>query len=101
MSCNQIDNNIFHRGNQLLLTYINEQQLSMLDKDVCQVFHLVVLKLSQQILIYSMTPWPSKVLISVHNFKQMSSLSEADGSTYWFKYTHTLLYTVGSESTSC
>lgn len=90
MSCSQIENNTFHRGNQLLLTYINEQQRSMLDKDVFQIFHLVVLKLSQQILIYSMTPWRSKVFIPVHNFKQTSSLSEADGSTYWLKYTHTL-----------
>lgn len=89
MSCSQIENNTFHRGNQLLLTYINEQQRSMLDKDVFQVFHLVVLKLSQQILIYSMTPWPRKVFIPVHNFKQMSNLGEADGSTYWLKYTHT------------
>lgn len=38
MSCNQIENNTFRRENQLLLTYINEQQFSMLDEDVLKSF---------------------------------------------------------------
>lgn len=51
MSCNQIENNISHKGNLLLLTCTDEMQRSIQEKDVFQVSQLVVLKLSQQIFV--------------------------------------------------
>lgn len=82
MSCNQIENNTFHKGNLLLLTCIDELQPSIQEKDVFQVFQLVVPQLSQETLIYPKIPSPSKVFIPEHISKHMSTLSEADRSTY-------------------
>lgn len=103
MSCDEIENNTFHKGNLLLLTHIDELQLSFQEKDVFQVFQLVVLKLSQKPVIYFKIPWPSKVFIPEHISKHMSILSEADRSTYWVVDLNTHFYssTVGSEPMSC
>lgn len=61
-----MEKNTFHKGNLLLLTCIDELQPSIQEKDVFQVFQLIVLQLSQETLVYPKIPSPSKVFIPEH-----------------------------------